>query len=216
MEFIEIILSPLVYVLTLIFDLLASIMPSYPLLVIAVFAGSISLILRPLQKPLRKIENQTTETIKIIEEEFKNGSKNLNSEEKFYFKDELYKKYNYNPFKSFNQAISFFALIPVLISVIILFDNSEFLERASLWSFALNEPDALLYGYNILPVIMFFSTYIDSIFRYKNNPSAKNRFLVISIVLFLLVYSMPSALIIFWISMNLMSMFSFYITQAKE
>ena len=75
MEFIEIILSPLVYVLTLIFDLLASIMPSYPLLVIAVFAGSISLILRPLQKPLRKIENQTTETIKIIEEEFKNGSK---------------------------------------------------------------------------------------------------------------------------------------------
>ena len=216
MKFFEIILSPLVYILTLIFNLFASLIPSYPLLVIIVFAAAISLILKPLQKPLRRIENETTETIKTIENEFKKGSKNLNEEEKFYLKDQLYKKYSYNPFKSFYQAISFFALIPFLVSVIIVFDNSPFLDRTLEWGFALNKPDELLFGYNILPVFMFFSTYVDSIFRYKNDQSAKNRFLVISVVLFFLVYSMPSALIIFWISMNLMNMFSFYLAKRKE
>tara|TARA_B100001057_G_C22449034_1_gene794309 strand:+ start:51 stop:698 length:648 start_codon:yes stop_codon:yes gene_type:complete len=210
METIKVILYPIVYLLDFIFIQISNILFDYPLLAIIIFSGLIVLFLRPIQKPLRKIELKTTELINLIENEYALLAKDKNKEEQFFLRDQLYKKYSYNPFQSFKQAISFFVLIPFLISVIIVFDQSIYLQNSYLFGFSLSEPDGILFGYNLLPVIMFLSTYLDSIFRYAKDRFSRNRFLAISVVLFFLVYNLQSALILFWISMNLINMIIFY------
>tara|TARA_Y100000389_G_C17381208_1_gene474484 strand:+ start:131 stop:778 length:648 start_codon:yes stop_codon:yes gene_type:complete len=210
METIKVILYPIVFLFDFIFVQISNILYDSPFFVIAIFSGLIVLLLRPIQKPLRKIELKTTELINLIENEYALLAKDKNKEEQFFLRDQLYKKYSYNPFQSFKQAISFFVLIPFLISVIIVFDQSIFLQNSYLFGFSLSEPDRILFGYNLLPVIMFLSTYLDSIFRYAQDKSSRNKFLVISVVLFFLVYNLQSALILFWILMNLINMIIFY------
>jgi membrane protein insertase Oxa1/YidC/SpoIIIJ len=210
METLSIILYPLVLILGLLLNVLVSFFSNNPLIVLLLFSTLISLILRPIQKPLRKIEENTTKTIQLIEDDYRELSKGMNGEQKFHLRDNLYKKYSYNPFYSIKQAISFFALIPFLISVIIIFNDSAYIQNSNLFGIALNSPDGLFFGYNILPIIMFLSTYLDSRFRYANDKVLMNRFMVISIILFFLVYTLPSALIIFWICMNFINMTIFH------
>jgi len=210
METIKVILYPIVFLLDFIFVKISNILYDSPFFVIAIFSGLVVLLLRPIQKPLRKIELKTTELINLIENEYALLAKDKNKEEQFFLRDQLYKKYSYNPFQSLKQAISFFVLIPFLISVIIVFDQSIFLQNSYLFGFSLSEPDRILFGYNLLPVIMFLSTYLDSVFRYAQDKSSRNKFLVISVVLFFLVYNLQSALILFWILMNLINTIIFF------
>ena len=211
METLRILLYPLTISLGMAFDLISSAFSNNPFLVILLFSTLISLILKPIQKPLRKVEARTSKIIKLIENEYNALAKGMNSEQQFILRDSLYRKHSYNPFHSIKQAISFFALIPFLISVIIIFQDSDYIQSTNAFGISLNNPDGLLFGFNLFPIIMFLSTYLDSKFRYANDQSSKNRFLVISIVLFFLVYNLPSALIIFWIFMNFINMGLFYL-----
>ena len=216
MELLNYIFYPIVIILDCIFTFLTIIFINYPIVAIVIFAGFISTILKPLQKPLQKIESQTTTKINLIEQEFQQLSSGMTNEEQFYLRDRLYKKHSYNPFHSIKQAASFFILIPFLISVILIFESSAFLASSNINGVALNQPDGMLFGYNILPIIMFLSTYLDSRIRYADDSSSRNKFLVISCVLFFLVYSLSSGLIIFWISLNLINMIYFYILTKNE
>ena len=210
------ILYPFISILDYFFNLISFALIDYPLMAIIFFACLISLILKPLQRPLRKIEINITKKIKIIDDEFNKLSINISGEEKFFLKEKIYKKYSYSPFHSFLQAISFFALIPFLISVIIVFEGSWLINNSNIFGVKLSEPDGLLFGFNLLPLLMFVGTYLDSIFRYNNDKSSKNRFLIISIVLFFLVYNMSSSIILFWITMNCINMVSHFYNGDKS
>ena len=205
MDALNLILYPIVFILGYFFNFISNIFETYPLLAIILFAISIGLILKPLQKPLLEVEKTITKKINIINNEYEKLSINLNNEEKFLLKEKIYKKYSYSPFHSILQAISFFALIPFLISVIIVFEQSELINSSVIYGVELRNPDQLFFGLNILPMLMFFLTYLDSIFRYKNDGASRKKFLVISIVLFFIIYNMSSALIVFWITMNAIS-----------
>lgn len=210
MDTLTLILYPFIFILDYFFSLISLALKDYPLIAIIFFACLISLILKPLQGPLRKIETNIAKKINLIEDEFNKLSINMSGEEKFFLREKIYKKYSYSPFHSFLQAISFFALIPFLISVIIVFEGSWLINNSNIFGVKLSEPDGLLFGFNLLPLLMFVGTYLDSNFRYSNDKSSKNRFLIISIVLFFLVYNMSSALILFWITMNCISMVSHF------
>lgn len=205
MDTLNLILYPIIFILGYFFEFISSILGEYPLFAIILFAIFIGLMLKPLQKPLLEIEKKIAKKVNIINNEYKKLSSNLNNEEKFFLKEKIYKKYSYSPFHSILQAISFFALIPFLISVIIIFEQSSLINNSVVWGVELRNSDQLLFGLNILPIFMFLLTYVDSIYRYKNDEASKKRFIVISVILFFIIYNMSSALIIFWITMNAMS-----------
>lgn len=205
MDTLNLILYPIIFIFGYFFEFISSILGEYPLFAIILFAIFIGLMLKPLQKPLLEIEKKIANKVNIINNEYKKLSSNLNNEEKFFLKEKIYKKYSYSPFHSILQAISFFALIPFLISVIIIFEQSSLINNSVVWGVELRNSDQLLFGLNILPIFMFLLTYVDSIYRYKNDEASKKRFIVISVILFFIIYNMSSALIIFWITMNAMS-----------
>ena len=205
MDTLNLILYPIIFILGYFFEFISNILGAYPLFAIILFAIFIGLMLKPLQKPLLDIEKKITKKINIINNEYNKLSSNLNNEEKFFLKEKIYKKYSFSPFHSILQAVSFFALIPFLISVIVVFEQSSLINNSVVWGVELRNSDQLLFGLNILPILMFLLTYIDSTYRYKNDEASKKRFIVISIILFFIIYNMSSALIVFWITMNAMS-----------
>lgn len=210
MEALNIILYPLVKILSIVFKFILYFFSDFPIISVLLFATSISLLLKPIQRPLRKIEKKTSDTINLIEKEYSDLSVGMNNEDAFLLRESLYKKYSFSPFESYKQAISFFVLIPFLVSVIIIFQDSSFVNNSFIFGIPLNKPDGLLFGFNLFPVLMFISTYLDSSFRYANDKKSKYKFLLISVILFFLVYNLPSVLIIFWISMNFINMIFFY------
>jgi len=90
-------------------------------------------------------------------------------------------------------------LLPILISAIILLGSHPILEGTPfLFVQDLSKPDGLIGPINLLPVIMTAITIIDAFIRFNTDRSSLIRFLVIAVVLFLLVYNLAAALVIYW------------------
>lgn len=216
METIEFVLYPITFILEGLFYLLVRIFNSQVLIIIPVFAILVSIIIKPIQIRLKKIEVATSEKIKKIENEIEILSSNLDSERKFHIRDQLYKKYSYSPFESIKLTLSFISLIPILLSVIIIFDDSPLLLNGLFFGEPLSDPDQLFFGVNILPIIMFLLTIFDSFYRYPNDSNLRKRFLIVAIILLAIVYNLPSSLILFWISMNLVNLFFYFLNNNAE
>ena len=89
MDALNLILYPIVFILGYFFNFISNIFETYPLLAIILFAISIGLILKPLQKPLLEVEKTITKKINIINNEYEKLSINLNNEEKFLLKENI-------------------------------------------------------------------------------------------------------------------------------
>jgi membrane protein insertase Oxa1/YidC/SpoIIIJ len=102
---------------------------------------------------------------------------------------------------------SFFVMLPVLVSAILLFTGGEILtDKNFLFIDDLSKPDALWGLINVLPLLMFAITLIDAKLRFKNDRKSQHRFFFISVVLLVIVYNLAAGLVLYWIGSNIMSL----------
>ena len=132
----------------------------------------------------------------------------MTGEQRFEATDAVYRAHGYHPIQAMLSAASFLAALPVLISSVIVFTaSSEVMGKSFLLVSDLGVQDHLLpFGVNLLPFVMFGVTLGDAITRFRGDRSAQLRFLVLSAVLLVLVYTMPAALVLYWIGNALASM----------
>jgi membrane protein insertase Oxa1/YidC/SpoIIIJ len=204
---ISIVFSPIVWVLDLVLhfyrDLTGSLGVSILLL-----SATFSLLLAPLQKAGMRLEKRITEKMKFVQGEVHAAkASGLKGEALFLKTERIYKEHRYHPIHAVVGGASFFAMLPILISSIILFQNSPELPGQSfLFISDLSQPDQTFGPHlNVLPFLMFGITLVDALLRYPGDRGAQVRFLVISVVLLVLVYALPSALVLYWIGSNLTS-----------
>ena len=203
----ELVLSPIVWLMESLLILYVSIIPSFGFSII-LLSFSFSFLLLPIQIRLRKIEFNISKKIQKIDKELSLIDKNIKGEERFFLLEEIYKNNSYHPIHSIGLGASFFLLLPILISSVLLFTQEEIVKDIQFLIINdLSKPDSLLGSINILPFIMFLITLVDARFRFHGDTKSQIKFLFISFVLFLLVYKLPAALILYWISNNLFSFF---------
>ena len=165
-----------------------------------------SIILLPVQKKLRQVEVRISDNMQRVDNEINKIDRSLKGEERFLNIEKIYKKNDYHPIHSVGLGASFFLLLPVLISSVLLFTQEGILDNVSfLFIKDLSNPDNLLDPINILPLVMFGITFFDAKLRFKNNKKSQIRFLIISIIFFLLVYNLPAGLVLYWIGSNITS-----------
>jgi len=215
MELISILLSPVIYLLNFLLDFLLWLFKEEAVPAILFFGLIVSIIMRPLQVRLSVIEKKASQKIQFINKKYELKSVGMTNEEKFRLKEKLYKKYSHSPFAALKQASSFILLIPILLSVVLVFDKHSMFDPATLFGRPISEPDGLLFGFNLLPIMMFLLTFFDSIIRHSKDSLAKRNFIIISLFLFFIIYNLPSALILFWIMMNFISMLFYYFQNDK-
>ena len=109
---------------------------------------------------------------------------------------ELHEKYNYSPFYKLIDILPFLIQIPFLLSVYFSILKFESFQNLSfLFIGDLSSPDGILNGYNLLPCIMFL---VNIIIVKLENKSILLKDLLFPFLFLILLYEMPSALIIYW------------------
>lgn len=208
MDILEYLLSPIIWGMDAVLRVFYTFTGSSGLSIL-LLSFTFALIVLPLQKKGQRIEREVNEKISIINDELKPFKSSLKGEELFLATEKVYKKHNYHPIKSIATGTSFLVMLPILISAIFLFSNNPLLaNKEFLFIDNLAEPDGTFNFINVLPIIMLLVTLIDAKLRYKNNKQAQGRFLLIAIVLLILVYNMPSALVLYWTGSNIFSLVS--------
>jgi YidC/Oxa1 family membrane protein insertase len=134
----------------------------------------------------------------------------LKGEKLFLATEKIYQKHGYHPIKSIGMGASFFVMLPVLISAIVLFTADGVLDGVGFLIIEdLSKPDALLGAINVLPIVMSAITVADARMRFKDDIKSQYRFYLIALVLLFLVYKLPAGLVIYWTGSNILSLLLF-------
>lgn len=167
----------------------------------------VSLLMLPLQRVARRIENRVSVRAEAAAVEVRALKKTMKGEELFFATEDVYQRHNYHPIQLMLQSSSFILVLPVLISALLLFTNSDLLVGKSFGVIEdLSRPDGLLGIINLLPILMVIVTVCDALVRFRDDSKSKYRFYLIAAVLFVLVYGLSAGLVIYWTTSNVVAL----------
>ena len=178
--------------------------------IIFILSIIVQILLVPLYKITNKIETNEKTRKSKVDEALVSIKKEYKGEALFKETEKIYKKFDYNPLLSFRSSISIFLIIPFFIAAYnTLSKNPLFLNQTFFGLFKFDSPDGILFGINLLPILMTIFNLIS--IRLSNiNKSIfyKGNFMLLVLALFFLIYlyNASSALLLYWTTNNFIYM----------
>ena len=128
--------------------------------------------------------------------------KKVYSKAKLYaFTQTLYKQHNYHPIYALRSLGGLLLQIPFFFAMYGVIKGATYLEKVSfLWIDDLSKPDSIiLFGYqlHILPLLMTLFTLIN-VFYSQKALAARIQGIIITLLFLILLYNMPSSLVLYW------------------
>lgn len=206
MYVLELLLSPIIWLMGEVLEIYIGVFSSAGISIL-ILSFTFSLILLPLQRMGRRVEDRVGAKMRAVNTELQNRKGQLKGEELFLLTEEIYKDHKYHPIHSVAMGASLFVMLPVLISAILLFTSGEILVGVGfLFIDDLSKPDGLLGPVHMLPLLMTAITLLDARLRFKDDKKSQVRFLFIAVILLVLVYNLGSGLVLYWIGNNFVSL----------
>ena len=197
----DFIINPFVHSFELIFDIIYffSFNAGYSLLI---FALTISIIIHPVEKAAKVISIQEKKIQSIISVQLNKIKSLYKGEQKALAIKRLYKRYGYNPLLSFRASLDVLVQFPfLLIAYYMLKENPKLIQHGFYFIKDLGQPDSLLMGYNLLPIIMtVINIYTAILLKIKGMQLVQS--IIIAFVFFIFLYSAPSGLLLYWTTNN--------------
>jgi membrane protein insertase Oxa1/YidC/SpoIIIJ len=202
-------LWPLTYIMDMAFGMFLSVTESVGLSIM-LLSTAVALLTYPFRVWAQKVERRVRLRKLSVDERVIAATVGLKGEQKFRATENIYQSHGFHPIQSIALGMPLFVMLPFLLSALFLFSSNVSLEGVGfLFIPDLALPDGLLLGGNLLPVVMTLITLIDASIRFGSDRKALNRFLIIALLMFALVYSFASSIVLYWAVSNLMSMFTF-------
>ena len=206
MYFLETVLSPIVWLMEFILDFYIRLSSSTGFSIL-LLSFTFALLLLPFQRMAQRTERRISAKMKIVDAEVQMLKGKLKGEELFLATEQIYERHGYHPIQSVGMGASFFVMLPVLVSAILLLTGSEtVIDNRFLLIDDLSQPDSLLGPVNVLPLLMSAITVIDAKLRFKDDRKSQYRFFVIAFLLLIIVYNLSSGLVLYWTGSNIMSL----------
>jgi YidC/Oxa1 family membrane protein insertase len=150
------------------------------------------------QRKQREIEKSLKKGVDIIKGNFK-------GDERFMLLSEYYRRKNYHPIFALRNSIDLLIQIPFFIAAYHFLHNLEILKGASfLFITDLGSPDKLLFGLNLLPIVMTVINVVSGMI-YAKNLLAKDKIQLYAMagIFLILLYNSPAGLVLYWTSNNI-------------
>lgn len=156
-------------------------------------------LLYPFTRKAYQKQQEELHLQKILQEQIKNIKANYSGAEQFDKIQRLYDRYSYHPIMAVRSVFGLLIQLPFLLAVFYMLSNCTEIQGIS-WGVIpnLGKPDALLHGINLLPFAMAFVSVIYAFIVPNFDKKQIVQTVIISILFLLLLYSAPSALLIFW------------------
>jgi len=132
----------------------------------------------------------------------------FDGQKRYYMLQACYKIHNYKMWYSLRTSLGLLIQIPFFFAAYNVLSNYHgYVGCSFLFIKDLAKPDGLLFGINILPILMTIINIISSII-YSHSLKIKDnaQLLILSLVFFIFLYNSPSALLIYWTMNNLLSL----------
>ena len=202
MEILSVILFPIIFVMDAVFGILHRVtgVAGLSVILLAFVFGSVT---RPLRAWAERRENRLSEKIGAIEVETNAAKRTLSGEALFMETEKIYGRHGYHPIHAIGLSLSLLVTLPFLLSAVVLFLDYPPLQGTPFLGIDdLSAPDRVLGGLNILPLAIFLFGALDGWVRFRDDPRRLRNILLLSAAILVLVYSAPSALALYWLSLN--------------
>jgi len=216
MNYFEVILSPFIYFIEQVFLFGYEISSNYGFSIVFL-SFVVSLLLLPifiLIEKSKKKDDAVVAKMKPLIDEIKRCYK---GQERYYYIKTINRQHNYSSVRALIPILSLLLQIPFFIAAYQFLDNYELLKGISfLFIKNLGEPDGLLGVINILPVIMTAVNLLTAYFYTRNgNSSERKQMIVVAGVFLVLLFNLPSGLVLYWTMNNVFSFFRLFITNPE-
>lgn len=172
---------------------------------------ALSLLTALLLAPLRKLAGGVAERHRKLLDAMRPSLETINRESKGAQRHErlqrLHRRYGYSPLQALAGAAELFVQVPVLLLAYYMLANCEAIRGVAAGPVPdLGKPDGLLGGLNLLPIIMTAVNLAALCATPGWTRRERTRGLGLAALFLVLLYAMPSALLVFWTVNNLISL----------
>lgn len=211
MSFLHALLWPLTYVLGLVYDgihqLVGSAGWSIVLLSIAVRT-----VTAPISRLGRKYEQRERDIQIAMAPAVAAAKKEYSGRRRFEEIDAIYQQHGYHPIQSMASIIPLAVQIPFLLAALFLLIDHPALQGTAFGPIGnLGLPDGLLGlssigPLNLLPIALTVIALLELLIQPQQTTSGRVRFTVVSLVLLVLIYPLPAAVCLYWLTSNVFSL----------
>ena len=216
MNIFEIILSPFLYFIEQVFLFVHGITNDFGSSIV-LLSFVVSLLLLPifvLIEKAKRRDDAAKAKMKPLIDEIKRCYK---GQERFYYIKTINRQHNYSPVRSLIPVLSLLLQIPFFIAAYQFIDNYEPLVGVSfLFIKNLGAPDGILGVINVLPIIMTVVNLITAYFYTRNgNPSERKQMVLVAAVFLVLLFNLPSGLVLYWTLNNVFAFLRLFVTNPE-
>ena len=157
------------------------------------------IVLYPFNKRAQEIQNKEHKIQSVLSPQIDEIKKQYSGREQYEQLQWLYQRYGYHPLYAIRSALGFVLQIPFLTAAYYMLSGLSEIRGVS-WGFIpdLGSPDHLLCGINLLPFIMTLVTVVYAVVMPGIHKKEQLQTVFIGFFFLILLYSAPSALLIFW------------------
>ncbi|WP_321368601.1 membrane protein insertase YidC [uncultured Draconibacterium sp.] len=209
-------MSPFIYIIRTIFEAGYNLTGNYGLSII-LLSFAISLLLLPIFIYIEKAKKRD-EVVKKHMQPLVNEIKQVyTGQERYYYLKTLNRQWGYSHFKALVPILSLLVQIPFFIAAYKYLDTLEAIQGVSFGPLSdLSQPDHLLGIVNILPIIMTAVNLLTAWFYTRNGNKSERRQMVVVAGIFLVVlFNLPSGLVLYWTMNNVFAFFRLFITNRE-
>lgn len=216
MTFFEHILSPFIFIIKQVFLFSYDLTGNYGIAII-LLSFAISSLLLPvfifIEKAKKKddiIKNKMKPLIEEIKRVYK-------GQERFYYIKTINRQHNYNSLKALIPILSLLIQIPFFIAAYQFLEGFEPLKGVSFVFIPdLSKPDGLFGLINILPIIMTLVNILTAYYYTRNgNITELKQMLILAAAFLVLLFNLPSGLVLYWTINNVFSFLRLFITNPE-
>lgn len=161
-----------------------------------------SCLMLPIEEKVRGISEEEKELQAILSRQLKTIKEQYTGSERHLAIKRLYRRYSYNPFFSIRSAATFFVQLPFLLGAYWMLTNLSSLDGVKfLFIQNLSKPDALLFGFNLLPILMTVIN-VGTAFAQVSSRRDKLQAIFVASLFLVFLYTANSALLIYWTTNN--------------
>lgn len=173
------------------------------------------LILLPFNKKAHQLQRKERKIQAVIAPQIEKIKKNYSGQEQYEKLKRLYHRYAYHPIYAVRSVIGVLLQLPFLATAYYMLSGLPDIQGVS-WGVIQNlgTPDQLLSGINLLPFVMTLVTIAYAFVMPNLSKKERLQSVIIGLVFLVLLYSAPSALLIFWTS-NLLCSLLFSVFEEK-
>jgi YidC/Oxa1 family membrane protein insertase len=216
MSIIEIILFPIIWLMGIIIGTVHGLTGSYGVAIIAL-SVIVYVALFPLRKIASRIQQQEMELQAKMAAPIREAKSKYKGEQQFNEIERIYNEHNYHPIKSVRTALGLAIQIPFLLAaLLLLIDYPGLTGQHFLFVGDLGSPDRTLLlpfftesplsHVNLLPLIMLAITFTESFVTSGTDMATKVRSNIVGVVIFVIIYPLPSGIVLYWTFNNLWSL----------